>query len=118
MLWRLLAFCLIAESLFSAMRVAGFVGRLGGYDAVAVMLILLRGPLAALQFYGGWQLAQRRPQGPPLARAGLATAAVLTIFDVGLGLAPTNVYPWWRMEVTIAYVVYATLGWILLRPRP
>jgi hypothetical protein len=35
------------------------------------------------------------------------TSAVLTVFDVGLNLAPTMVYPWWRWQVTAGYLIYA-----------
>ncbi len=64
---RLLASLLIAESLFGALRVAGLLSRLSGYDNVAVALILARGLLGALQFISGWLLANRRPQGFALA---------------------------------------------------
>ena len=83
---------------------------------MAVALILLRGALGALQFIGGWLLANRRPQGYGLSQWAFACAALLTPFDVGMGLAPTSIYPWLRWQVTIAYEVYALaaiifLGW-------
>ena len=112
---RLLAFALIAEALFAALRVAELISQLGGYDAVAVTLIVLRGLLGALQFMGGWLLASRRPQGLSLAAWAFAGAAIITPFDVGMGLAPTSVYPWLRWQVTIAYDVYAIAALIYLR---
>ena len=64
MLVRLIAFVLIAESMLTAVRVAQLVSQIGVYDGIAVTLIVLRGLLAAVQFMGGWLIAQRRPQGP------------------------------------------------------
>jgi len=112
---RLLAFALIAESLFGGLRVAELISQLGGYDGVAVTLIVLRGLLGALQFMGGWLLASRRPQGLSIAGWAFAGAALITPFDVGMGLAPTSVYPWLRWQVTIAYDVYAVAALIYLR---
>src|SRR5436190_24103729 len=86
---RLVAFALIAESMFGALRMATLISQLGTYDWVAVALILLRGMLGALQFAGGWLLASRRPQGFVLSSWAFAAAALITPFDVGMGLAPT-----------------------------
>lgn len=115
MLTRLIAFLLIAESMFGAVRVAGLVPRLGEYDAIAVILILLRGALNAAQFAGGWMLASKRPHPYALAQSALVAAAVLTIFDVGFNLAPTDVYYWLRWRVTLAYIVYALAAAAWLR---
>jgi hypothetical protein len=114
---RLLAFALIAEALFGGLHVADLISRLGGYDPVAVTLILARGLLGALQFMGGWLLASRRPQGFTIAQWAFAGAAVITPFDVGMGLAPTIVYPWLRWQVTIAYDLYAIAALVFLRYR-
>ena len=101
--------------MFGALRTADLISRLGTYDAVAVALILLRGALGALQFIGGWLLASRRPQGYLLAQWAFAAAALTTPFDVGMGLAPTSVYPWLRLQVTIAYALYATAAILFLQ---
>ena len=105
MLTRLLAFILIAESLFGALRVAGLLPVLAAHDAIAALLIVLRGLLGAWQFIGGWLLASNQPQGLALARGAFLAGAILTPFDVGLGLAPTSIYPWYRWHVTAAYTV-------------
>jgi len=112
---RLLAFALIAEAMFGALRTAGLISQLGVYDPVAVALIILRGLLGALQFVGGWLLASRRPQGFGLSRWAFAAAAIVTLFDVGMGLAPTSIYPWLRRQVTIGYAVYAIAAIVFLR---
>jgi hypothetical protein len=117
MLTRLIAFLLIAESMFGAVRVAGLVPRLGEYDAIAVIFILLRGVVDAVQFAGGWMLASTRPQGFALAQWGFVAAAGLTVFDVGFNLAPTDIYYWMRWQVTVGYAVYALAAAAYLRAQ-
>jgi hypothetical protein len=95
--------------LFGALNFAQLVPQIGIYTAPTIALILLRGVVNAFLFAGGWTLANRRPQGPALARYALAASAVLTLFDVGLNLAPTSVYPWWRWQVTGGYGIYVTI---------
>ena len=65
---RLLAFALIFEAMFAGLYVANLLGELQIYDAIAIALILARGVLGAVQFAGGWLLANRRPQGFVLAQ--------------------------------------------------
>ena len=96
---RLIAFLLIAESLFGALNFTQLIPQIGIYTPLTIALILLRAVVNAFLFVGGWTLANRRPQGPALARYALLASAVLTLFDVGLNLAPTMVYPWWRWEI-------------------
>jgi hypothetical protein len=111
---RLIAFCLIAESLFGALNFTQLISQIAIYAPLTIGLILLRAVVNAFLFVGGWTLANRRPQGPALARYALAASAVLTLFDLGFNLAPTMVYPWWRWQVTGGYLVYAaTCIWAL-----
>ena len=111
---RAVAFLLIAESMFGALRLSVLLAQLGIYDAVAIALILGRGALGVLQFTGGWLLANHRPAGVLFARWALVGGAVLTIFDVGLQLAPTSIYHWYRWHVTLAYGLYAVAAiWCL-----
>lgn len=104
---RIIAFLLIAESMFGALRLSGLISQLGIYDALAIALILARGALGVLQFSGGWLLANHRPAGAVFARWALVAGAILTVFDVGLQLAPTDIYYWYRWHVTVAYGLYA-----------
>ena len=104
---RVIAFLLIAEALFGALRLSMLLPQLGIYDPVAIALIAVRGTLGALQFAGGWLLANKRPAGPVIARWALIAGAVLTVFDVGLRLAPSSIYYWYRWQVTAAYGLYA-----------
>ena len=106
---RLIAFLLIAESLVGALNFTQLISQIGIYTPLTIALILLRAMVNALLFVGGWTLANRRPQGPTLARYALVASGVLTVFDVGLNLAPTMVYPWWRWQVTGGYFIYAVI---------
>ena len=111
---RFIALLLIAESLVGALNFTQLVSQIGIYTPLTIALILVRALVNAFLFVGGWTLANRRPQGPALARYALIASAVLTIFDLGFNLAPTMVYPWWRWQMTIAYAVYAAVCvWVL-----
>ena len=114
---RLIAFALIFEAMFAGLYVVNTMGQLGIYDDVAVTLIVARGVLGALQFAGGWLLANRRPQGLVLALWGLAGGAIVTILGVGFDLAPTSIYHWLRWQATGVYVIYACLSITVLRFR-
>ena len=111
---RLIAFLLILEAMLGGLNAASLLSSIGGYDGIARALILGRGLLGALQFVGGWQLANRRPQGYVISRWALVAGAALTPLDVGLNLAPSPVYPWWRWQATTAYAIYAAGGCLLL----
>ena len=111
---RLLASLLIAESMFGCLRLADLLPRLATYDLIAVILIFARGGLNAAQFAGGWSLAKRQPQGLAIARFALVGGVVLTPLDIGLNLAPNDIYPWLRWHVTAGYCAYAVLAaWYL-----
>ena len=99
-----------------AMHLASLIRQIGIYAPVTIFLVILRGFVVALQFAGGWTLAQRKPQGRALAMYGLIGGALLTPIDIGLGLAPSPIYLWWRWQATGIYAVYAAVGvWILTR---
>ena len=113
---RIIAFLLIAESLFGALNFTQLIAQIGIYTPLTIVLILLRAIVNALLFVGGWTLANHRPQGPALARYALVASAVVTLFDVGLNFAPTGVYTWWRWQVTAGYAVYVAIClWVLSR---
>ena len=100
--------------MFGALRLSTLLAQIGIYDALAIALILVRAVVNILQFTGGWLLANRRPPGVVFARWALVVGAVLTIFDVGLQLAPTDIYYWYRWHVTLAYGLYAVAAiWCL-----
>ena len=111
---RLIAFLLLAESLFGALNFTQLLPQLSIYTPLTIALILLRALVNAFLFVGGWTLANNRPQGPALARYALLTSALLTVFDVGLNLAPSNIYYWFRWQVTAAYCTYAVVASLVL----
>jgi hypothetical protein len=115
---RLIAFLLIAESLFGALYVSSLIAYVGSYDGVAIALILGRGLLGALQFIAGWLLANRRPAGSVLARFALVAGAVHVILSLGFNLAPTDIYYWYRWHVTAAYCAYALIAVLFLSYQP
>jgi hypothetical protein len=112
---RLVAFLLIAEAMFAGLHVANLLPFLAAHDGLAITLIVARALLGALQFTGGWMIASRRPNGYVIGRWALAIGAILTVLDVGMNLAPANVFGWLRTEWTVGYAIYAALGWIVLR---
>lgn len=103
--------------MFAGLYVANLLGELQIYDAVAIALILARGALGAVQFAGGWLLANRRPQGFVLAQWGLLGGAIVTILGVGFDLAPTSIYHWLRWQATSAYCLYAAAAIVILNLR-
>ena len=103
--------------MFGALRVAGLLPQLSAYDFVAITLIVLRGLVGAWQFVSGWLLANRRPQGLAMAPWALVASATLTLFEVGLNLAPTDIYYWLRWQVTGGYAAYAVAAAVYLRRR-
>ena len=36
---------------------------------------------------------------------------------LGLGLAPSPIYPWWRWQATLAYAIYAVIGVLVMVMR-
>jgi hypothetical protein len=112
---RVIAFVLIAESLFGALYVSNLVPYIASYDIVTAVLIMARGVLGALQFTGGWLLANRRPAGRAIARWALVGGALFMILAVGFNLAPTSIYYWYRWHVTAVYAFYAIAATILLQ---
>jgi len=104
--------------MFGALRLSSVLPQISFYDPVAIVLIIARGLLGALQFTGGWLLANHRPAGPTIARWALLGGAAITVLDVGFRLAPSGIYSWYRWQVTATYVAYAlAAAWWLGRPR-
>ena len=114
---RIVAFLCIAEALVGALSFSQIVGQISIYNGLAIALIVLRAFVNAFLFAGGWTLANGRPQGRALASYALIASAVLTVFDVGLNLAPSNVYYWLRWRVTLGYAVYAVAAVLVLGRR-
>lgn len=65
-------------------------------------------------------LANRGPAAVTIARWGLIAGAIHIVLSLGLNLAPTNIYYWYRWHVTGAYCAYAAAAFLYLsrRTRP
>lgn len=86
------------------------------YDATVLALAAVRALVTALQASGAVLLVRRAPPAVALARAALAASAALLVVELGFGVAPTSVPPWFRWRVVVAYAACATaaiaaLGW-------
>lgn len=112
----LLAVLLIAEALNTALWIAGLVPVLAAHDALAVVMIVLRGLVGALQLASGSFLIGGRPSASVLAQLALGLSAVLVTFEVGLRFAPTSLDPTYSWPIVVIYWVYA-LGWISVLRR-
>ena len=111
------ALLLLLEGLSSALRFATRFSYVMIYPALTVSLIAMRLVVAVQQFGAGWMVIGGRPPGPPFARVALAQSAVLVTFELGFGLAPTNLFPayrWWAVGV---YWIYALIGILVFRPE-
>ena len=117
MLRKLIATLLRIEALLNALHVAGLLSALPGHSWSAVVLILARGALGALQYVGGRRLHNDEPGGRTLATIALISAASLLTLDLGFNLAPMPIYPWWRWQAVAIYWAYAAVASLLLRRR-
>jgi hypothetical protein len=114
---RLLGAILIGEAAIAGLATLQSLPALPGYDAVAVVLILARAGVGALQLTSGVLLFEQRPPGTALARVALILSAIVTTMTVGFRWAPSDVYYWIRWQFVAAYWVYAVGAiWFLRRP--
>ena len=104
---RLLALLLIAEGTWSAFSIATLLPTLAIYPGRVVALLALRAAVAAAECSGGWSLATHGRAGPALARWALAASAILTTFEVGWRLTPTDLWPGYRWYYVCGYWLYA-----------
>jgi hypothetical protein len=101
------AVLLSIEGLGSGVWVAGLLPSLPGRNAIAVVLVLARGLVGAMQFAGGWMLLTRRLPASSFAQAAFIASAVLATLESGFRLAPTNLEPTYRWIWVGVYCVYA-----------
>jgi hypothetical protein len=112
---RLLAALLVAEAAWWALAFVALVPALPGHDASVVLVIVARAAVVVVTGAAGGALWSGRPPAPPLATAAWSLSAALTVADVGLQLAPTPVYPWWRWHVVTAYLAFALVAVVAVR---
>lgn len=113
---RLLAVLLVVEAGLTASWLAGFLAVIGTYGWDVAVLVALRVAIAILQVTAGLMLTGGRLPAAVFARAAWIGSAVLLTVELGLGLAPSNVFPSYRWPLVVAYWIYAAaavtlLGW-------
>jgi hypothetical protein len=111
----LFALLLILEGLSSALRFASRLSVLMVYPPLTVAFVAARFIVAIQQFGAGWMVIGGRPPGPPMARWALAASAVLVTLELGLGFAPTNLFPAYRWWAVGLYWAYALTGIFVFR---
>jgi hypothetical protein len=111
------ALLLILEGLSSALRFATRLPVLMVYPPLTIAFVAARFIVAIQQFSAGWMVIGARPPGPSVARWALAQSAVLVTFELGLGFAPTNLFPAYRWWAVGLYWAYALAGIFVFRPQ-
>lgn len=111
---RLLGAILIGEAAIAGLATLQSLPALPGYDAIAVVLILARAGVGALQLTSGVLLFEQRPPGTALARLALLLSAIVTTMTVGFRWAPSDIYYWIRWQFVGAYWAYAVIAIIYL----
>lgn len=114
---RVLGAILIGEAAIAGLATLQSLPALPGYDVIAVVLILARAGIGALQLISGVLLMEKRAPGAALARLALFLSAIVTTMTVGFRWAPSDVYYWIRWQFVAAYWVYALAGIWYLRQR-
>ncbi len=115
MVRRVFALLLVLEGLSSALRFATRLPVLMFYPPLTIAFVVARLAVAVQQFSAGWMVMSGRPPGPTIARWALAESAVLVTFELGLGFAPTNLFPAYRWWAVGLYWAYALTGILVFR---
>ena len=113
----LFAVLLLFEGIASGLRAVNRLPVLFIYPLDTAAFMVLRLVIALQQFAAGWMVRTRRPLGPVLARWVYPQSAVLLTLELGIGLAPTNIFPAYRWWFVAAYGVYAAAGLAVFRRR-
>ena len=82
---------------------------LAGYSATTLAIIGLRLSVTAIQAAAAYALITRNPGAARLAGMAFVLGAVTLTLELGLHLAPSNLFPSHRWPVVGAYWVYALL---------
>lgn len=114
---RLLGAILIVEAAIAGLATLQSLPALPGYDAIAVVLILARAGVGALQLTSGVLLMEKRAPGAALARLALFLSAIVTTMTVGFRWAPSDIYYWIRWQFVAGYWVYAVSALVYLWRR-
>lgn len=103
----LISFLLVAEGLTTGWWLARIFPSIQGYDRAALILVAARTLIGSMQLMGGFFLMGRRLAAATLARFALLASAMLTTFEIGARMAPTDLDPTFRWPLVIAYWIYA-----------
>jgi hypothetical protein len=103
----LIAFLLVIEGLSTGWWLARILPSIQGYDRAAMILVAARVAIGSMQLMGGVFLMSRRLAAATLARFALLASAMLTTFEIGARMVPTNLDPTFRWPLVLAYWVYA-----------
>jgi hypothetical protein len=66
--------------------------------------------LGLMQWIGGMSLLMRRRSVVRFCQIALIASAILTTFEIGLRIAPSNLDPTWRWWLVVLYWVYAIVA--------
>ena len=103
----LMAVLLLGEAGLTAVWLSGQLSVLGIYGSVELLMTGLRAVVAALLCAAGFMWIRGRTSAPAFTCVALLSSAVLLTLTLGLGLAPTSVFPAFRWPVVMGYWTYA-----------
>ena len=103
----ILAILLVLEVVNAMLWSSRIVSAAATYDAVVLLMVLIRVAVSALQAISAWMLVERAPPALTFATYGFLLSAVLIVFELGFRLSPSNVTPGLRTPVIVAYILYA-----------
>jgi hypothetical protein len=111
----LVASCLLLEGLATGVRFVTRVPILVVYPPLTIAFVVLRLGVALAQFTSGWMLLNGRPAGSSFGRWTYGVSAALVTFEIGLGFAPTSLFPAYRWPAVGLYWLYALAAIAALR---
>jgi hypothetical protein len=103
---RLAGLLLACEAILTVARLSRAITMLAAHDPVVLAILVLRAAIAALQFTASAMLFRRADAAERFARAAWGTSAILFVFEIGFGLAPSSVFPSHRWPIVAAYGAY------------
>jgi hypothetical protein len=111
---RIVAFLLVLESSMAGLWIAALLPTLGVRGWLTSTLVACRAIVSACELSGAvWLYGRRRP-GAAVSRWALIASAILTTFEIGWRLAPSNLdytFRWWCVGAYWAYAV-AAFAWL------
>src|SRR5262245_17673538 len=103
----LIALLLIIEGLSTGLWIAKVVPILDSFGLTAIVLVVLRALIGAMQLMGGVFILGGRRTAVGLSQTALFVSASLTTLEIGARLTPNNLIPSLRWPLVAGYWVYA-----------